>query len=165
MRNNVKMRLHPDPLWDLNIDAGAAKITFDLVPTHRSPRSGGGAASIEVRLGSRADTTKVNIETGASSVHVYVPSDAACELRTESALSSKHIRGFENKGDGLYRSDNFDSAVSESSSPSIPGLSSITSNDMTRETGDRNSLPIKTPPRRGFYLFSRRCVSPSRLCS
>ncbi len=127
MRNNVKMRLHPDPLWNLNIDAGAAAIYFDLRPYRIGVLDlEAGAASIELRLGSRADTSKVNIETGASSVHLYVPSDAACELRTESALSSKHIRGFENKGDGLYRSGNFDSAAKRIYISVDSGLSSIT---------------------------------------
>lgn len=109
MRNNVKMRLHPDPLWNLNIDAGAAKIAFDLRPFRIGVLDvEAGAASIEVRLGTRADTTNVRIQTGASSVHLYVPSGAVCELRTESALSSRHVRGFESKGDGLYRTGNFD---------------------------------------------------------
>ncbi|MFA6232981.1 MAG: hypothetical protein WC824_02170 [Bacteroidota bacterium] len=127
MRNHVMMRLHPDPLWDLNIDAGAAKIEFDL----RAYRIGNldleaGAASIAVRLGSRADTSNVRIETGASSVHLYVPAGVGCELRTESALSSKHVNGFDNKGDGLYRSDNFASTAKRIFIFVDSGLSSIT---------------------------------------
>ena len=109
MRNNVKIRLHADPLWDLDIDAGAAKIDFDL-RSYRINRLelDAGAASIEVRLGSRADTCNVHVETGASSVRISVPSGVACELRTESALSSKHIDGFSSLGDGVYRTDNFE---------------------------------------------------------
>lgn len=109
MRNNVKIRLHEDPLWDLDINAGAAKIDFDL-RSYRINRLNldAGAASIEVRLGSRADTCNVHVETGASSVRISVPSGVACELRTESALSSKHINGFASLGDGVYRTDNFE---------------------------------------------------------
>jgi len=135
MRNHVMMRLHPDPLWDLNIDAGAAKIEFDL----RAYRIGrldvdAGAASIEVRLGSRADTSHVFIETGASSVHLYVPEGVGCEIATESALSSKHIHGFANNGDGNYRSDNFENTSKRIFISIDTGLSSINVDRYDEET-------------------------------
>lgn len=127
MRNHVIIRLHPDPLWDLDIDAGAAKIDFDL-SAYRLRRLDldAGAASIDVRLGSRADTCVVRVETGASSVRLSVPTDVACELRTESALSSRHINGFVSLGDGLYRSENFDKSDKRILIFIESGLSSIT---------------------------------------
>ncbi|MFZ1730968.1 MAG: hypothetical protein WBQ23_08925 [Bacteroidota bacterium] len=135
MRNHVMMRLHPDPLWDLNIDAGAAKIEFDL----RAYRIGrldldAGAASVKLRLGSRADTSHVKIETGASSVHIFVPTGVGCEFNTESALSSKHINGFANKGDGVYRTDNFDTAKKRIFIFVDSGLSSISVDRYDEET-------------------------------
>ncbi len=135
MRNHVRMRLHPDPLWDLNIDAGAAKIVFDL----RAYRIGSldveaGAASIELRLGSRADTSNVSIETGASSVHLYVPEGVGCEIDTEAALSSKHIHGFVSNGDGNYRSDNFENTNKRIYISIEAGLSSINVDRYDEET-------------------------------
>jgi hypothetical protein len=114
MRNHVMMRLHPDPLWDVNIDAGAAKI--------------------EIRLGSRADTSRVRIEAGATSIHLYVPKGVGCELRTESSLSSKHIHGFVNDGDGNYHSDNFESSEKRIFIDIDSGLSSITVDRYDEET-------------------------------
>ena len=127
MRNHVSMRLHPAPLWDIDVDAGAAKIDFDL-SAYRVRRLDldAGAASIEVRLGSRADTCVVRVETGASSVRLEVPDDVACELRTESALSSKHVHGFVNLGDGVYRSEGFETAKRLILIDVDSGLSSIT---------------------------------------
>ena len=127
MRNHVVMRLHPDPLWDMTIDAGAAKIDLDL-RAYRVRRLDldAGAASIEVRLGSRADSCNVTVETGVSSVHLSVPDDVACELHTESALSSKNVHGFTSMGDGLYRSENFSSASKHMFISVESGLSSIT---------------------------------------
>ena len=127
MRNRVAMHLHPDPLWDIDIDAGAANIDVDL-RHHRVARLDldAGAASITVRLGNRADSCEVFIETGASSVRLSVPEDVACELRTESALSSKHIAGFTHAGDGVYRTDNFDRTNKRMVIDIDAGLSSIT---------------------------------------
>ncbi len=135
MRNHVMMRLHPDPLWDVNIDAGAAKMEFDL----RAYRIANldvdaGAASIEIRLGSRADTSNVRIETGASSVHLYVPSAVGCELRTESSLSSKHVHGFVSDGDGRYHSENFEGSSKRIFIYVDSGLSSITVDRYDEET-------------------------------
>jgi hypothetical protein len=135
MRNHVMMRLHPDPLWDLNIDAGAAKIEFDLRPYRIGNLDlDAGAASIEVRLGSRADTSNVQIETGASRLHLYVPAAVGCELRSESALSSKHINGFVNKGDGFYQTDNFGTAKKRIFIVVDSGLSSICVDRYDEET-------------------------------
>ena len=127
MRNHVTMRLHPDPLWDLDIDAGAANIDFDL-RAYRIARLDldAGAASITVRLGNRADSCHVFVETGASSVHLSIPEDVACELRTESALSSKHIEGFTGAGKGVYRTDNHDRTGKRMFIHVDSGLSSIT---------------------------------------
>jgi hypothetical protein len=127
MRNNVHMRLHPDPLWKLDIDVGAAKIDFDLRDYRvASLDLDAGAASIAVRLGMRADTCVVRVETGASSVRISVPAEAACELRTESALSSRHVHGFNSVGDGLYRTDNFGDTAKRIFIFVDSGLSSIT---------------------------------------
>ncbi|MBE0645566.1 MAG: hypothetical protein IH600_15900 [Bacteroidetes bacterium] len=135
MRNHVMMRLHPDPLWDVNIDAGAAKIEFDLRPYRIGNLDvDAGAASIEIRLGSRADTSHVRIETGASSVHLYVPTGVGCELRTESALSSKHVHGFVSEGDGFYRSENFGDNPKRIFISVESGLSSITVDRYDAET-------------------------------
>ncbi|MDX9757733.1 MAG: DUF5668 domain-containing protein [Bacteroidota bacterium] len=127
MRNHVVMRLHPDPLWDLGIEAGAANIDFDL-RRYRIARLDldAGAASITVRLGNRADSCHVFVETGAASVHLSIPEDVACEVRTESALSSKNIAGFSTNEDGVYRTDNFDRTDKRMFIHVDSGLSSIT---------------------------------------
>lgn len=126
MKNRVRIALNPEPAWDLNIDAGAAKIDFDLRPyLVRSLNLDAGAASVVIRLGSRADTCEVDIETGASSVTLKVPEDVGCELRTESALSSKHIEGFEKSPSGVYRTENFETAKKHMFIDIESGLSSI----------------------------------------
>lgn len=109
MRNSAHIRLHPVPLWNVDIDAGAAKITCDL-RKYRIARLdlNAGAADIDIRLGNRADTTTVHIQTGASNLHITVPEDAGCELHSDAALSRRDFRGFVRGADGIYRSDGFE---------------------------------------------------------
>ncbi|MCZ7557048.1 MAG: hypothetical protein M5R41_11680 [Bacteroidia bacterium] len=125
-KNRVSMRLNPTPLWDVFVEAGAAKLKFDLTPYRiRTLSLEAGAADIEVRLGGRSDTTDVRVETGASSVKLLIPEEAACELRTESALSSKNFEGFDKVNSGLYRTSNFDQARQRISIRIESGLSSL----------------------------------------
>jgi len=97
MRNHVMMRLHPDPLWDVNVDAGAAKIEFDL----RAYRIGNldvdaGAASIEIRMGSRADTSHVRARrSGLRTAHRIFSLVEACprlHQRRRRPLSQREFR-------------------------------------------------------------------------
>ena len=107
------LRRSPDAVRRLNVDAGAA--------------------SIEIRLGARADTCRVDVETGASSVTLLVPTSVGCEVRTEAALSSKSLKDFQKINSGLYRSPNFDDTPSRMYISVESGLSSIT---VKREDSD-----------------------------
>jgi hypothetical protein len=111
MRNSAHIRLHPEPLWNVEIDAGAAKIECDL-REYRIARLdlNAGATDIDIQLGNRADTTAVHIQTGASNLHITVPEDAGCELHSDAALSRRDFRGFVRGADGIYRSDGFETS-------------------------------------------------------
>ncbi len=125
-KNRVSMHLNPAPLWDVHVEAGAAKLNLDLTPYRvRTLNLEAGAADIDVRLGGRSDTTDVSIETGATSVTLYVPTGTACELRSESALSSKDFEGFDKVSSGLYRTSNFKDARQRMNIRIESGLSSL----------------------------------------
>ncbi len=126
-KNRVSMRLNPTPIWDVRIEAGAAKLDFNLRPYRvRSLTLEAGAADIDVRLGDLCDTSDVRVETGASSVTLRIPSSTACELRTESALSSKNFEGFNKIESGLYRTSNFNDAKKRMTIRIESGLSKLT---------------------------------------
>ncbi|MBR9976527.1 MAG: hypothetical protein KFH87_00440, partial [Bacteroidetes bacterium] len=111
VHNSAHIRLHPDPLWNVDINAGAAKIQCDL-REYRIARLDldAGAADIDIQLGNRADTATVRIQTGASKLRLSVPYDVGCELRSDAALSRRDIRGFVRGEDGIYRSDDFETS-------------------------------------------------------
>jgi hypothetical protein len=110
-KNNVWLALNPEPVWDLNIEAGAAGLEMD-VTTFRVERIDikGGASSLELRLGDLSELTRLNIDAGASSIEVKIPQDSGCELHTSTVLSSRDIEGFDKIEGGLYRTSNYSSA-------------------------------------------------------
>jgi len=109
--NRTDMSLNPQPIWDLHFEIGAADVEFDLSGLKISDLDiEGGAAAIMVKLGDDLPTTKVNIETGASSIKLKVPEESGCDLNITSVLSGKSISGFEKIDHGHYRTENFDEA-------------------------------------------------------
>jgi hypothetical protein len=110
-QNRAEVRLNSHPVWDIDVDAGASSVDFDLRP-YKVDRMeiNAGASSLRVRLGDRSDETRLRIQAGVSSINIQVPENVGCEARVHGGLSSKSIRGFESFGGGTYRSSDFDAA-------------------------------------------------------
>ncbi len=125
-RNTVDMRLNPGPEWDIDASVGACSVDFDLSPYDvRQATIKAGASSIKVRLGEKADTTSLRMDTGASKLTVYVPSSAGCRIRDNAELSSKSFIDFTKDDDGYYRSPNYDSAKKKILIDVEAGVSSV----------------------------------------
>jgi len=109
--NNSKIFLNPMPIWDLNIDAGATSIDFDLEAFKIDKIDiDGGAASISLKLGDLNDKTDVRINAGAASITIEVPETSGCEIFTSTVISSKNFEGFEKESSGHYLTSNFDAS-------------------------------------------------------
>nr|NQU91789.1 hypothetical protein [Bacteroidota bacterium] len=111
MVNDVEIDLNPEPVWDIKLDAGAAKIDFDL-SDFKIDRVDidGGASAIKIRLGDLYDKTDLRINTGASSITIYVPEDVGCEVRTSTVLTGKKLDDFDKIKSDLYRTSGFEDA-------------------------------------------------------
>ena len=108
--NKAEIQLNVHPEWEINVDAGATELDFDLSPYKiRNLDINGGAASFHVKLGQPLATTNVDVKTGVSEVEIKVPANAACRITSDSGLSSSNFDGFEKKNDG-YETANFNSA-------------------------------------------------------
>jgi hypothetical protein len=109
--NRVDMSINPTPVWDMNIDVGAAEIDLDLRDFMIDEISiDGGAASIDLFLGSLYTTTTVDIDAGASSIDIRIPESVACQVNSEAILSSKNLSGFTKVSPGTFVTDNFSDA-------------------------------------------------------
>jgi hypothetical protein len=126
VRNTVKIGLNPSPAWDINVDAGAARVDADLRNLAvEQLRLSSGASTIKVQLGARAEECTVMLETGVSSVRIYVPESVGCDVRIEAPMSAKRLPGFEKRGDGWYETDNFATASRKIHLDIDAGVSSI----------------------------------------
>ncbi len=124
--NSVDLRLNPKPTWDLDLEVGASSVHFNLVPyVVRRVTIKAGASGIKLRLGSRADTTDLRLETGVSSLVVYVPSGSGCSIRDNVELSHKSFDGFVKEDNGYYETPNFNSAKKRILIHADAGVSSI----------------------------------------
>ena len=110
-KNAVKFRLNPKPVWQVNVNAGATKIDFDLSKFKVSEvHLHGGAASFDVKLGQPLAMTNVDVETGVSGVNISIPQNAACSIETESGLSDNHFEGFTKTNDNNYETAGYGAA-------------------------------------------------------
>jgi hypothetical protein len=97
------LKLNTKPVWDLNVEVGAGKVDFDLSAFKvRNLNLEGGAASFYFKLGQPEKLTTINTETGASAITIAIPESAACEIHTETGLSSNEFDGFVKRSDGVY---------------------------------------------------------------
>ena len=107
-KNEAEINLNPNPVWDINMDAGAADIHFDLSPFKIDRIDiDGGASSVWIKLGDQMDKTDLQIDTGASSITIKVPEGSGCRVETNTVLSSKSLDGFDKIEHGVYETKDF----------------------------------------------------------
>ena len=126
IKNKLEMNLNAEPVWNMNLDIGAASVNFDLshykVSTMKLDM---GAASLNLKLGDKHSETVLDVDAGASSIDISIPDSSGCEIRSDVALSSKHFEGFDKIESGVYRTDNFGSAKNKIYIRIDAGVSSI----------------------------------------
>lgn len=110
--NRIEVALGQQLPTSLSIDAGASSIDADLSAVLlKSVSVDSGASSIKLRLGDKLNATDVNIDTGVSSVTIYVPQDSGVKLLLDAGLSSRQLPSdFEDIDEGNYQSADYDAA-------------------------------------------------------
>lgn len=107
-KNRVEMKLNPIPVWDINVDVGAANIDLDLTSFKVSKLDiDGGASSIDIKFGNLLDDCRIKINSGASAINIRVPEEFACEVNTNTVLSSKDLQGFNKISNDTYVTPDF----------------------------------------------------------
>lgn len=110
-KHYVDLNLNTYPVWDFDLDVGAAALTFDLSAFKVNNLDlDGGAAAINIRLGDKYEETRVKVDAGASSIEIEIPESSGCDLRISTVLSGKSIQGFEKLEHGHYQTENFTKA-------------------------------------------------------
>lgn len=109
LRNHVELSLNKNPIYDLELNIGAAKARFDFsnIKT-REVTLHTGAANVRMKLGENYDSTNVNVEMGAASLRIEIPENSGCRLRGDMVLMPRSLEGFIKKDSGFYETPNFE---------------------------------------------------------
>ncbi len=112
MHNELAVRLPKEILTIATLKAGASDVSADLADINlRELVLDTGASSVNVTLGDVANKLDVELNVGASSIVMRVPKESGIKVELDSGLSSRNLEGLVNKGDGIYETDNFDTAT------------------------------------------------------
>jgi hypothetical protein len=98
---------------DLRFKSAAASVDMDLSEMIVEKIDiDAGASKIDLKLGCRANEIAIRLESGASKVHLNVPSEMGLRIKMDTALSPNNFRnlGLRKTLDG-YESDNYSSAA------------------------------------------------------
>ncbi|MDP4116582.1 MAG: DUF5668 domain-containing protein [Bacteroidota bacterium] len=124
--NTLDILLNKNPKWDLDVQVGVATVNLDLTKFNiRDLSVNSGVTKLNLKMGSISDSSKVDIETGLSSIYIEIPQDVACKVEGDIALSSKHIEGLEKISKNHYESKSFESAKKKIYIHLNVGLSSV----------------------------------------
>lgn len=109
--NDVELKLNKEPIWNFDIETGAAKLRLDLRKFKAQEVSiSGGASSVNLKLGDLFPKINVYIQSGASSITLSIPEESGCEINTTTFLSSHNFDGFDKIDKGYYQTPNYDDA-------------------------------------------------------
>lgn len=109
MDNIVEMKLNQNPIWDMELNVGAAEVNFDLTPFKtRNISVQGGASDMEIKLAAALPSTNVTIEAGMANITLSVPESAGVEIISNTFLASKEFDGFEKTDKQHYKTPGFD---------------------------------------------------------
>ncbi len=126
MHNDANIRLNAKPTWEMEFNAGAAKLDLDLTPYKTEQVTiEAGASTILVRLGDRTNEANVHVKTGVSSVRIEVPSSAGCEVYDNAHIGSTNFDDLSKVGDRRWQSDNFENAAKKIYVTIDAGVSSV----------------------------------------
>jgi hypothetical protein len=105
------IKLNVNPVWTIDFNVGAADMQMDLSKYKvKSVKVAGGASSIYLKVGELNEDQNIKINAGASSIHLLIPKSRACEVKTNTVLSSRELPGFNRTERHLYRTGNFNTA-------------------------------------------------------
>lgn len=106
--NAVEVVLNNNPNWEIHMNMGAGEVDFDLSGYKvREFDFDGGAAALDVKLGSLLPVTDVNVKTGIADVKIAVPIGSGCRITAKTGLSSKEFTGFTKLDNNTYETPDY----------------------------------------------------------
>lgn len=124
--STTTIKLNSAPVWDVRMKVGAANADLDFTDFKtKSISIDGGAADIDLKIGSLYRETKIDISSGAASMNIKIPKDSGCEIVSNIVLGSKDFVGFEKVSKQNYRTSNYNTSKNKVYITLKAGVSSI----------------------------------------
>ncbi|MCX2480918.1 DUF5668 domain-containing protein [Pedobacter sp. MC2016-15] len=106
--NDVDLKLNKKPEWNISMNMGAGEVDLDMTDYKlRSFRFDGGAAAIDLKLGSILPIADVTVKTGVADVKINIPETSGCRIKTKTGLSAKDFPDFIKIDNGNYETANY----------------------------------------------------------
>lgn len=128
-RNTLNLQLQSNVPTDFSIDSGAANLDLDFREIlARRIDIDAGASRIDVKLGDAAALVAMVVQSGASSIDVYVPKAiTGVRVSLDAGLSGKTIPAeIRSRSEGVYETDGYETAEKKVDLSIDAGASGIT---------------------------------------
>jgi hypothetical protein len=128
-RNDLTLQLANDVPTQLTVASGAMDMTLDLTSVQATNIDvSTGASDLTLTLGDKADSAKVHVGAGASSITVNLPKTLGARLIWSAGASSKTLPDFNKIDDKTYETSNYASASKKVDLDFDLGAASLTVN-------------------------------------
>lgn len=105
------LKLNQNPVWNLDLELGAAKSEIDLSNLRvKNLVLKTGATKTEIKLGDKLKKTYLNIDMGVASLKIKIPHNAGCKILGNMGLVKKELPDFETTDKGIYKTSNYETA-------------------------------------------------------
>ncbi|WP_316773049.1 LiaF transmembrane domain-containing protein [Pedobacter frigiditerrae] len=112
--NDVKLYMNTAPNWELQLNMGAGSMDLDLTDYKvRTLNFDGGAAELDIKIGSLLPIADVNVKSGLADVKIKIPEGSGCRIKTKTGLSTKDFNGFTKLSDGVYETPNYKTSTNK----------------------------------------------------
>lgn len=106
---NLDLKVNSDIPVAFNIETGAMDMDFDLSDVIAEDIDiDTGASDLKIVLGDKAESAKLSINAGASSVEIVLPRTLGVKVNIDSGLSSKNLIDFKQINSNTYQSENYE---------------------------------------------------------
>lgn len=100
--------IYSQPIWDVDISAGASKMDINLKELKMENLSiDAGASTITISIGEIVQNCKVSINCGAATFKIIIPKNSGCSVQGDMALSKVNFEGLDKNSAGVYITDNY----------------------------------------------------------
>jgi hypothetical protein len=125
-KNELDVVLSQNIPQSILLDVGALSMNADLSEIELSSLNvKTGASSVLLRLGERSASLPVTIDAGASSVKLAAPKESGIRVEIDGGLSSRNLEGLVDRGNGIFETENYDTADKKITITVKSGLSSF----------------------------------------